>query len=78
LKRSLSLSLSLLFSSKELKGVCDDGCKIGKLGLKIGKESKLTIIAHPTSPHLTSPHLTSPPPSLPSPIVVVVVGPTTI
>ncbi len=30
---SLSLSLSLVLSSKELKRVCDDGCKIGKLGL---------------------------------------------
>jgi hypothetical protein len=29
----LSLSLSLVISSKDLKGVCDDGCKIGKLGL---------------------------------------------
>jgi hypothetical protein len=33
LSLSLSLSLSLVFSSKDLKGVCDDGCKIGKLGL---------------------------------------------
>jgi hypothetical protein len=47
------------------------GARLGNWDCKLGKESKLTIIAHPTSPHLTFL-----PPSLPSPIVVVVVGPT--